>query len=237
MSISFMLARIAVAKRPWVIGLYAISSAVTTLLIVGFFYIIFRCTPVSYSWDQSTPGGHCQPDYILANIWYVTTGINIALDWYCALLPIPLLWHVPLDRRTKISVGFLLSLGVLASIAACVRQKYTVVLTHSHDLERSLGNLMIWGYAEVGIGFFAGCLSTLRPLFVVRPARRTNLLSQHKMEDLNVQAEHSGSSAAFPSTTEHPTPAVRASEDDDLSDRILITKTDEFYHARTTSSL
>ncbi|TKA65866.1 hypothetical protein B0A55_07942 [Friedmanniomyces simplex] len=47
LSISFMLGRIAVAKRPWVIGLYIISVLVTTITLLGFFYIIFRCTPIS----------------------------------------------------------------------------------------------------------------------------------------------------------------------------------------------
>lgn len=71
--------------------------------------------------------------------------MNIAIDWLCALMPIPLLWNVPLDRRAKLSVAVLLSLGVLASVAACVRQKYTTALTGSEDPFYSLGDLMIWG--------------------------------------------------------------------------------------------
>ncbi|KAK3074099.1 hypothetical protein LTR53_003746 [Teratosphaeriaceae sp. CCFEE 6253] len=161
LSISFMLGRIAVAHRPLIIGLYVMSALFTTLTLLGFFYIIFRCTPISYAWDTTTPSGKCQPEHILAGIYYAITAINIAIDWYCALLPIPLLWNAPLDLRTKLSVAFLLSLGVLASIAACVRQKYTSALTSENDLELSLGMLMIWGYAEVGIGFFVGSLSTL----------------------------------------------------------------------------
>ncbi|TKA65865.1 hypothetical protein B0A55_07943 [Friedmanniomyces simplex] len=121
---------------------------------------------------------------MLANVYYATTAVNIAIDWYCALLPIPLLWHAPLDLRTKFSVAFLLSLGVLASVAACVRQTYTVALTSSHDVERSLGMLMIWGYAEVGIGFFVGSLSTLRPLFSSR--RPTPRPKAHKMQDFGL---------------------------------------------------
>ena len=145
LSISFMLARIAVVKRPLIIGLYIISALLTTITLLGFFYIIFRCTPISYAWDTTTPGGKCQSGQILAGIYYATTGVNILIDWYCALLPIPLLWNAPLDLRTKLSVAALMSLGVLASVAACVRQKYTDALTSSHDVELSLGMLMIWG--------------------------------------------------------------------------------------------
>ncbi|KAK6383270.1 hypothetical protein LTR65_010326 [Meristemomyces frigidus] len=143
LSISFMLGRIAVAKRPYVIGLYFMSALLTIMTLLG----------------------KCQPDDILASVYYSTTAVNIAIDWYCALLPVPLLWDAPLSLRNKLSVGFLLSLGVLASVSACVRQGYTAALTSSHDVTYSLGNLVIWGYAEVGIGFTVGSLSTLRPLF------------------------------------------------------------------------
>jgi len=140
-----MLGRIAVVKRPLITGLYIISALLTTITLLGFFYIIFRCTPISFAWNTTTSNGKCQSGHILAGIYYATTGVNIAIDWYCALLPIPLLWNAPLDFRTKCSVAFLLSLGVLASVAACVRQKYTFALTSSHDVELSLGMLVIWG--------------------------------------------------------------------------------------------
>ncbi|KAK4569631.1 hypothetical protein LTR86_003395 [Recurvomyces mirabilis] len=135
-------------------------------------YIIFRCAPISYAWDTSIPDGTCQPVLVMAYIFYVTNAVNIATDWFCALLPIPLLWDAPLDIKSKISVGVLLSLGVLASIAACVRQRYTSALTSARYDVADLGNIVVWGYAEVGIGFLVGSLSTLRPLLAKRNRSR-----------------------------------------------------------------
>lgn len=60
---------------------------------------------------------------------------------------------------------FLLSLGVLASLSACIRLKYTVRLNSANDYIHGIGDIVIWGYAENGIGMIVGCLSTLRPLF------------------------------------------------------------------------
>lgn len=48
LSISLMLGRIAIVKRPLVIGLYVLSTLLTIITLVGLFYIVFRCTPVSY---------------------------------------------------------------------------------------------------------------------------------------------------------------------------------------------
>lgn len=79
--------------------------------------------------------------------------------------PIPLLWTLKLNTNSKISVAFLLSLGVLASLSACIRLKYTVNLNNTDDYLFSVGDVMIWGYAENGVGFIVGCISTLRPLF------------------------------------------------------------------------
>jgi len=47
LSISLMLGRIAVAKRPYVIGLYIITALLTIIALLGLIYIVFRCTPVA----------------------------------------------------------------------------------------------------------------------------------------------------------------------------------------------
>lgn len=85
----------------------------------------------------------CQPAADLASVYYANTAINILTDWFCALLPIPLLRDVPLNVKSKLSVTFLLGLGILASISACVRLKYTVALTNSQDFIYSYGNLVL----------------------------------------------------------------------------------------------
>lgn len=71
-----------------------------------------------------------------------------------------------MDRRAKVSVAALLSLGVLASLSACIRVKYTANLDNSDDFLLAIGDMVIWGYAEDCIGLIVGYISTLRPLFV-----------------------------------------------------------------------
>ncbi|EME38792.1 hypothetical protein DOTSEDRAFT_66792 [Dothistroma septosporum NZE10] len=165
LSISFMLIRIAGPKQNYKYAVYAMSTLFVVLNLISFFYIIFRCDPVSFAWDTTTPSGSCLPARDLANVYYADTAVNIMTDWFCALTPIPLLWNLQLNTNSKISVGFLLSLGVLASLSACIRLKYTVNLNNSDDYLYSVGDVVIWGYAENGVGFVVGCIATLRPLF------------------------------------------------------------------------
>ncbi|KAF7196885.1 hypothetical protein HII31_01803 [Pseudocercospora fuligena] len=165
LSISFMLMRVAGPKKNYIYALWAMSTLFIVMNLISFFYIVFRCNPVSYAWNTNQPGGSCLPSTDLADIYYADTAVNIITDWFCALLPIPLLWDLKLNTNSKISVGFLLSLGVLASLSACIRLKYTVNLNSSDDYLFSVADVLIWGFAENGVGFIVGCISTLRPLF------------------------------------------------------------------------
>ncbi|KAK7752305.1 hypothetical protein SLS62_005640 [Diatrype stigma] len=136
-------------------------------------YIIFRltvdteCDPVSAAWDTSSlaNGGKCNDPVILADVYYATTAVNIFTDWVTAFMPVPLLWNIQMNVNSKASVAFILGLGFFASLSACVRLKYTVGLTSADNYLYSISDIVIWGYAENGLGLLVGCISTLRPLF------------------------------------------------------------------------
>lgn len=108
-----MLIRIASGRTRYISSLYAVSAMFVIMNLIALLYIVFQCAPVSYAWDTSTPGGKCNPAQTLADIYYATTAVNIATDWFCALLPVPLLWNVQLNRNAKLSVGVILGLGAL----------------------------------------------------------------------------------------------------------------------------
>jgi hypothetical protein len=90
--------------------------------------------------------------------------VNIATDVAFALLPIPIIWKLSVNMRTKITLIFILSLGFMACVAAIVRE---VLL--STFFEQTDGNFRnayaLWNYAELSVGVIAACLPALRPLF------------------------------------------------------------------------
>lgn len=183
-----MLMRVAGPKKNYTYALWGMASLFILANTISFLYILLRCTPISFAWNTTTPGGSCLPSRDLADVYYADTAVNILTDWFCALMyvlpfpstlpnkltsffflffssPLPLLYTLQLNLNAKLSVGFLLSLGILASLSACIRLKYTVNLNNSDDYLYSVADVMIWGYAENGVGFIVGCVSTLRPLF------------------------------------------------------------------------
>ncbi|RYP63820.1 hypothetical protein DL771_009103 [Monosporascus sp. 5C6A] len=108
--------------------------------------------PVSAAWDTQVieNGGKCNDAHILADTYYATTAVNIVTDWVTAFMPIPILWNIQMNRSSKVSVAFILD---------------TVGLTAAEDYLYAISDIVIWGYAENGIGLTVGCMATLKPLF------------------------------------------------------------------------
>lgn len=112
LSIALMLIRIAQNRKAYVWAQWAMMALFFIANGGACFYIIFQCTPISYVWDTNQVG-KCLPAADLADVYYACTAVNILTDWVTALLPIPLLWHVRLERSEKLSVAAILGLGIL----------------------------------------------------------------------------------------------------------------------------
>ncbi|RDW62890.1 uncharacterized protein DSM5745_10001 [Aspergillus mulundensis] len=179
LSISWMLVRVSEGRKKYVYTQYAVIALFTIMNIVALIFILTNCIPVEAAWDPSV-GGSCKPAYVLADAYYACTAVNIVTDWITAIMPIPLLWNVQLDKHSKMAVIGLMGLGIFASLSACVRLKYTVNLTNQDDYLYAIANVVIWGFAENAIGMIVGNVATLRPLFhqfFERTLRRTGYTS------------------------------------------------------------
>ncbi|OJI96161.1 hypothetical protein ASPVEDRAFT_77940 [Aspergillus versicolor CBS 583.65] len=168
LSISWMLIRVAEGRKVYIYIQYATIAVFTVMNVIALIFILTNCIPTEAMWDTSIiekGEGSCKPAHVLTDVYYATTAVNIMTDWITALMPIPLLWNVQLDRNSKAAVIGLMSLGILASLSACIRLKYTINLTNQTDFLYAVANVVIWGFAENAIGMFVGNIATLRPLF------------------------------------------------------------------------
>jgi hypothetical protein len=135
LSIAFMLNRIACKKKMFIYINYGIMVLCASANLAAALYIIFRCDPIEAVWkaDLVVGGGYCDPPVYLQDVYYFCSSVNIFTDWATALMPIPLLWNVQMNRNTKISVAGVLGLGIFTSISGLVRMNYTVNLTSDKD--------------------------------------------------------------------------------------------------------
>ncbi|KFX93213.1 hypothetical protein V490_04954 [Pseudogymnoascus sp. VKM F-3557] len=168
--------------------------------------LIFQCLPVSAAWDFAqrpppfgTGNAKCYSTPIFTAIGLFNGAVNIATDIAFAVLPIPIVWKLSVNMRTKITLIFILSLGFVACIAAIMREALLVNFFEAVD-----GNFQnayaLWNYAELGVGIVAACLPALRPLFAFLldkasstfASRQAGLSTRHKYymqsNDINLSA-------------------------------------------------
>ncbi|KAF2143498.1 uncharacterized protein K452DRAFT_269063 [Aplosporella prunicola CBS 121167] len=162
-SIALMLVRIAESKRLYVWILRSVMALQSITLLVVLIYLFAMCKPISYAWDKSIPDGHCASSEIITVFSYVVAGVNVAFDLTCALLPIPLLWNIQLNRNTRVASCILLGFGIFASVCVLVRLKYNIGLSATEDFFYNICPILTYCYAEAGIGMVAANGSVRRP--------------------------------------------------------------------------
>ena len=112
LSIAIFLLRIAVKLHFRLI--LKVSMVVVTVWTAGIFlFDMFSCTPFEYQWDYTIPSGRCVAGESLLSAGYAFSVLSILSDWLYALIPIPMLWNVKMNRQTKVVVVVILSLGAL----------------------------------------------------------------------------------------------------------------------------
>ncbi|KAK0664703.1 hypothetical protein DIS24_g215 [Lasiodiplodia hormozganensis] len=139
--------------------LFTISCACT---------LIFQCSPIAAAWDYSLrmppEKAKCFSMNTFRNIGMFNSIVNILTDFLFASLPVPLIWELQVNIRTKVTLASILSLGFFASAAAivkCVKQ-WNVLEDPDWTVHDSFN---VWNYIELNIGIVAACLPALKPLF------------------------------------------------------------------------
>ncbi|RYN61063.1 hypothetical protein AA0114_g858 [Alternaria tenuissima] len=162
-AICFTLLRIANGKKAYEWSIYAIMAAVAAVMASTTIYEFFHCTPIAMNW-RAVEGGSCKAQSNITGFSFALSAVSIFSDWFCAIIPIPLLWNVQIDFRVKISIIALLGLGIFASTAAIVRLTVTVNLSATTDFLYYAMPVAAWAHAELGLGVVLANLSALRPL-------------------------------------------------------------------------
>jgi hypothetical protein len=130
--------------------------------------LIFNCgAEVSANWNFAlrTDGkAKCFTNNTFTNIGVFNSSINIATDVVFALLPVPIVWNLETNLRTRITLVIILSLGLFACVASIVKTVYQARVFASPDWTFH-DSFFMWNNIEFNIGILAASLPALRPLF------------------------------------------------------------------------
>ncbi|KAJ5179966.1 hypothetical protein N7492_003176 [Penicillium capsulatum] len=191
LSIIIALLRIAYCRtHRWV--LYTAMLVSAAVGIVFFFCSMFQCSPVSFFWGRSDPDGQCLPAGGILAVAYIYSVGAAVTDLTIGIFPIFLLSNLFMDRRSKIAIIAILSLGCAAGIAVIVRIPF---IHHIKDAEflHNTSSISILSNIETGLGITAGSLPVLRPLVAHVFNKTQSTSGRHQRMTATAQPSNKGS--------------------------------------------
>jgi hypothetical protein len=149
----------------WQRRLIYVSTGIYTVYGIFFIFLVtFRCGDPS-DFIINAARQKCITNEVLLPLIYIAGGLNAVVDVIFATLPITILWNSHMPRQTKISVGILLSMGCIGSIASIIRIAYLGGLTDGLKFFDHAIDAGLLSVVEPGLAITAASLSALRPLF------------------------------------------------------------------------
>ncbi|KAE9990961.1 hypothetical protein EG327_000674 [Venturia inaequalis] len=158
---------------------YATMFLSTIINIYHTVFVVFSCGSPQHYLERMIQM-KCVRKSVELGLAYEQAAVTTITDFVFALLPLPLLWNLSMDRRSKTLVGCILGLGTLGSIFSIVRFKYIDGLGSHEDFFWNAANVSIWSTMEMGTGIIAGCLATMRPLFKKLVYKASPLSTSHR---------------------------------------------------------
>ncbi|KAH8150901.1 uncharacterized protein LAJ45_05083 [Morchella importuna] len=137
------------------------AGAVTVFTIAMVFVNAFECPKKpSLAWAPTFPMG-CNN---LVPVYYAQAGFNILSDIVILLLPLPSLLRLQVNKRKRVALILVFSIGGVAVIASIVRINALYIFQHSTDIPYDGIFILIWSQVEINVAIISASAPSLRPL-------------------------------------------------------------------------
>jgi hypothetical protein len=127
--------------------------------------LLLQCKDIRALWDPTIPL-QCWSEATLHGLSYSNLAVSLFTDLSFALfIPVPMLWNLNVNRRTRLSLFGALGLGTFACAAAFVKIPSLVNYGKTGDWLWDSRDITIWTIIECNTGIIAANIPSLRPLF------------------------------------------------------------------------
>jgi hypothetical protein len=150
-----------------------VSTVLYVMSMTGLTFVLgLQCRPLSAAWGETT--GQCLSAVTITNVAFAMSGLDIALSWLHAILPAYMIWNSQMATSTKVSVIFLLGLGVVSNVATIIRLSGIIDIStdttaKASEIPEKLLTTFIYSVTEVGLTVLTASLTALRPLLRLVP--------------------------------------------------------------------
>ncbi|EPS37968.1 hypothetical protein H072_8297 [Dactylellina haptotyla CBS 200.50] len=148
-------------------GLFRTATYVTIFVVVStgvayVFTVIFYCVPIKAYWKPyDWPDAKCSSD---GDVLVSNAAVNIALDCWLWIMPVPIVWGLRLPTRQKVGLVGVFALGFFVCLAGALRLYYVAKTAYSYDKTWDGFSAWIWTAAESDVGIICASLPALKPL-------------------------------------------------------------------------
>ncbi|CAK4032225.1 cfem domain-containing [Lecanosticta acicola] len=124
---------------------------------------VFQCTPVNMAWLHwdKEHAGRC--NNINAQSW-ASAALNIALDVFVVVLPMPMLWRMNLNLRKKLLVMMMFGVGFFVTLVSILRLQLLVKFGDSQNVTHDYKAVGYWTVIEVDTALCCACMPGIRNL-------------------------------------------------------------------------
>lgn len=155
--------------------------------------LVFQCWPIRAVWTFQFE--YCFSNATFAAIGLTNTSINCATDFLLATLPVPVIIRLHVNKRTKMTLALILSVGYFACAAGIVKAvKQATFFDETDPLWHNSFN--VWNMIELCVGITAASLPGLRPLFAKILASTKSVFSHSWGSNDRTVANNSSSSGS-----------------------------------------
>lgn len=189
LSILFLFKRLFTTQKRWFRNtLYALGAASIAQNLAIILTVMFYCVPFNYSWNKSIKGGHCYQFHV---VYLIGLLLNLVTDIAILAAPIPIIWGLRLNAKSKKGLTGIFLLGGFVCITNLIRLPYTISIPEG-DFTWTNVNAAIWAQAGTCIGIICACLPCYGPLFqdmgLATSAKRPKMSSQSRQSRSKAKA-------------------------------------------------
>ncbi|RDW64448.1 uncharacterized protein DSM5745_09859 [Aspergillus mulundensis] len=195
-SVALFLIRIISEVKNHKRGMYALIGVMSAINLGAVITIYAQCQPTAVIWDHRLAGPEaCWPPGTQKNYSFFQGGMFSQLGVYVmmsdagadcdvaasaftdlilAVYPLFTIKDLQMATKVKVGLGFVLSLGLVAMVAAIIKATHLPDMTSYEDYTWATVDLTIWVSLEQYIIILAACIPALTPLFNIIIRRASN---------------------------------------------------------------
>ncbi|EAW17410.1 uncharacterized protein NFIA_073250 [Aspergillus fischeri NRRL 181] len=178
-SVALFLVRIISEVKQHKRAMYAGMILLSIINIGGVYTIYGQCTPTAKAWDNDIKGT-CWPAGAQRDYAFFQGSASAFSDLVLAVYPLLTIKDLQMATKVKFGLGFVLSLGIIAMVAAIIKTVHLAALSARTDYTWDTLTLTVWVAVEQYLIIIAACIPALTPLFNIIVRRVTSRRSKSK---------------------------------------------------------